>query len=628
MKRLALLLLALLPALGGCSDMPIAMLQNRHAADGANGVSPSAHAGMGAIVYDGGVAFRVWAPNADSVGVTGDFDGWSDAGEPLANEGNGNFSADVAGATAGQQYLYVVRHAGQTSRKADPRAKQMTNSAGNSVIVDPNAFAWTSSGYATPTFDQQVIYEMHVGTFARHDPSAVGNFADATAKLDHVAAIGANMIEVMPIGEFAGDLSWGYNGSFPMAPESAYGSPADVKTFVDQAHARGIGVIVDVVHNHWGPSDLPAWCFDGECLGSGNGGVWFYTGSWRESGWGPRPDFGRPQVRDFVSDASHLWLDEYHADGLRWDSTVNIRTAAGQDNPDGWGLLQRVNDEVDQRSPWKIMIAEDLQSNDWLTKPTSQGGAGFDAQWDAGFFHPIDDAIIASDDSARSMWNVKGAIEHVYNGNALQRVVYTESHDEVANGKQRIPEMIWPGNAGSWYSRKRSTLGAAIAMTSPGIPMIFMGQEFLENGYFADTHPLDWSKEQTYSGIEAMYTDLIHLRRDWNANTRGLSGNNVNVFHVNDTNKVIAYHRWANGGPGDDVVVIANFANTSYASYQIGFPRGGTWHVRFNSDWNGYSSDFGNTPSLDLTASAGAQDGLGYHGSLALGPYSVVILSQ
>jgi 1,4-alpha-glucan branching enzyme len=626
MQKLAVTLL-LLAGTCGCSDMPISFDAPLAPANGA-ATGRSTHAGMGATVYAGGTAFRVWAPNATRVFVEGDFNGWSKDATELVSEAGGNFSADVAGAIAGQAYEYVIHSSSGVVERADPRALRMTNSAGASVIVDPASYSWTASGYATPSFDRQVIYEMHLGTFARHDPNAVGTWKDASAKLDYLADLGIDMIEVLPVAEFAGDLSWGYNGSYPFAPESAYGTPDDAKAFIDGAHARGIGVIVDVVHNHYGPSDLSMWCFDGECLGNGNGGVYFYTGDRRESGWGPRPDFGRAEVRDYVVDDVKMWLQDYRADGLRWDSTVNIRTAAGQDNADGWGLLMRANDTVDASQPWKIMIAEDLQSNDWLTRQTSAGGAGFDSQWDAGFFHPIDDTIVKPWDADRSMWDVKGAITHRYNGEATQRVIYTESHDEVANGKSRIPQMIDPSNPGSWYARKRSTLGAAITMTSPGIPMIFMGQEFLQDGWFADTHPLDWSKTQTYSGIRSMYKDLIRLRRNVDGHTAGLTGNGVNVFHVNDGAKVIAFHRWKNGGPGDDVVVIANFSATAFPSYDIGFPRGGTWHVRFNGDWTGYSQDFANTSANDVTAYGGGMDGLGFHGTTAVGPYSVTILSQ
>jgi 1,4-alpha-glucan branching enzyme len=158
--------------------------------------------------------------------------------------------------------------------------------------------------------------------------------------------------------------------------------------------------------------------------------------------------------------------------------------------------------------------------------------------------------------------------------------------------------------------------------------MIFQGQEFLQYGWFDASKQLDWSLATSESGILNLYRDLIHLRRNWFNNTRGLSGQNLNVHHVNNTDKAIAFHRWDQGGAGDDVVVILNLANRAYDSYVVGFPREGLWHVRFNSDWNGYSPDFGNQASLDPWSSAGSQDGMPCHASVGLGAYSVVILSQ
>jgi 1,4-alpha-glucan branching enzyme len=201
-------------------------------------------------------------------------------------------------------------------------------------------------------------------------------------------------------------------------------------------------------------------------------------------------------------------------------------------------------------------------------------------------------------------------------------VVYTEDHDEVANGKQRIPEMISPGDAGSLAARKRSTLGAALVFTAPGIPMIFMGQEFLMNGTFANTPPLDWSRTTTYAGILQMYRDLIALRRT----LPGLKGEHIAVHHVNDSAKVIAYRRWNQGN--DDAVVVANFANHAFTSYLVGLPRAGTWHVRFQGDSRTYAADFGGAAAADITATATARDGLPATGSVVLGPWSAVILSQ
>lgn len=578
---------------------------------------------MGASLYGGGVSFRIWAPSAKRIWVTGDFNGWSTDANELGNEFNGNFSGDVPGAQRWQKYKYFIQGAdGSTFYKSDPRAARMENSSGSSIIHDPNAYHWQAS-FNTPGHNELVYYEMHIGTFARSGNT--GTWKDASQKLQYLADLGVNMLEVMPVAEFPGDTSWGYNPSEPMAPESAYGTPEDMKAFIDGAHAHGMGVVIDVVHNHWGPNDLPMWCVDGNCLGSG--GAYFYTDQRKSTPWGDtRPDYGRPEVRDFIKDSVMMWLNEYHADGTRWDGTKWVRTVSGDGSEelgDGWSLMQWVNSTAKAQQPWKLMTAEDFGDSPALTS-----SGGFDSQWDGAFVHPIRDAVIQQDDQNRDMNAVRDAITHTFNGQATQRTIYTESHDEVANGQSRVPEMIWPGNAGSWASKKRSTLAAALVFTSPGIPMIFEGQEFLEDGYFAAERPLDWNKAGTFSGITSLYRDLAHLRRNWSSNTAGLRGDHVNVHHLDNSGKVIAMHRWDAGGPGDDVVVVANFSQTYYPDYRIGMPRGGMWHVRFNSDYSGYSGDFGNTTTVDTDANGGGQDGMGQSASFALGPYSAVIFSQ
>ena len=158
--------------------------------------------------------------------------------------------------------------------------------------------------------------------------------------------------------------------------------------------------------------------------------------------------------------------------------------------------------------------------------------------------------------------------------------------------------------------------------------MIFQGQEFLEDGWFQDTVPLDWSKLQRFPGIHRLYRDLVHLRRNaWGA-TGGLRGPNVRVHHVNDADKVVAFHRWNGGGPGDDVMVVANFANRAYGEYRVGVPHGGEWKVRFNSDWNGYSPDFGSHHSWHAEADDIPWDGMPLSIAVGLGPYTALILSQ
>jgi 1,4-alpha-glucan branching enzyme len=259
------------------------------------------------------------------------------------------------------------------------------------------------------------------------------------------------------------------------------------------------------------------------------------------------------------------------------------------------------------------------------------GGAGGNTQWDRGFYEAIKGVLVAVRDEDRDLGRVRDALGKRYNGDAFERVIYTESHDEVTvrDGRDlgRMPNKIWWGHADSWVARKRSTLGAGLVFTAPGIPMIFQGQEFLEWATWTDRTPLDWEKEKRFSGILALYRDLIRLRRNWYDNTRGLRGQHINVFHVNDEAKVMAYHRWADGGPGDDVLVVANLANRAYDSYNVGFPREGTWYLRFDSDWRGYSSDFGDH-GYTTTAQSGSSDNMPAAGNVGLGPYSLLIYSQ
>jgi 1,4-alpha-glucan branching enzyme len=594
---------------------------------------------MGTILYTGGAAFRVWAPFASSVAVAGTFNNWSTAANPFASEGNGNWSVDIPGVKIGDEYQFVITDgAPPLIWHKNPYCSEVVSSSGNAIVHDPN-FDWTGDNFVMPPWNELVIYEMHVASFDNAPGSGPGTFAEIIPQLPYLKDLGINAIQIMPVAEFSGNYSWGYNPSQPFAVESLLGGPQGLYQFVKAAHAQGIAVILDVVYNHFGDNDLDLWDFDGWTDPDHNGGIYIYDNYRAHTAYGDsRPDYGRGQVRQYLRDNALFWLNNYRLDGLRFDSVVNIRNRNGSNNDpyndlsDGWSLLRWINNEIMASQPWKITIAEDMQSNGSITAPTDgiyNGGAGFGSQWEAAFVHPVRDAIITPNDSDRNMYSVRDALSHSYNGNMTERVIYTESHDEDSNGHQRVPEEIWPGNAGSWFSRKRSTLGAALVFTAPGIPMIFMGQEFLENGYFhLDDLPLDWTKLTTYAGIHMLYRDLIRLRRNWFNQTAGLKGQNLNVHHVNNADKLIAYHRWQNGGPGDDVVIVANFANRGYDSYSIGFPRPGTWRVRFNSDWQGYGADYGNQLGYDTIAGGNSQDGMPCQGNVGIGPYSVLILSQ
>ncbi|MBC24505.1 MAG: 1,4-alpha-glucan branching protein [Phycisphaerae bacterium] len=599
---------------------------------------PSEYGGVGAIPWMEhvpGVAFRVWAPFADAVHVSGGFNNWSATANPLYPEGDGWWSVDVPYLVPGYEYKFVITNQSNQLWRNDPHARQLVNSLGPAIIYDSEDYQWNDQGFSTPYWNQMVIYEMHLGTFGAEGFKFLpGQFSDAIQRLDYLEDLGINAIELMPVCEFPGELSWGYNPAHPYSVESSYGGPDGLKRFVDEAHQRGIAVIMDVVYNHLGPTDLDMWQFDGWSQ-DGWGGIYFYNDFRAVTAWGDtRPDYGRGEVRSYIRDNAIMWLEEFHMDGLRVDGVQWIRRYGnppwenGGDLPEGWSLLQWINDEVNALSSWKLIIAEDGANNHWVTKTTGEGGAGFDAQTDSDFVHPVRWNLITPSDSDRKMWEIHGAITHSFNGWHTQRVIYTENHDEVANGHQRLPEEIWPGNAGSWYSKKRSTLGGALVMTTPGIPMIFQGQEFLEDGWFTDEDPLDWNKLDLYSGIHHLYKDLITLRLNRNGNTRGLTGNNVNVFHVNDNDKVIAFHRWMNGGEGDDVVVVMNFSGSYFQDYRIGMPQQGTWEIVFNSDAGIYSDDFSNLPGHDSFGESQSWDGMPFSGLMSIPPYSCLIYSQ
>ncbi len=583
---------------------------------------------MGAIPHEQGVAFRVWAPHADSVYVVGDFNEWSDEATPMERDEAGNWYADVPDAQVGQEYRYRIRNGEQELFRIDPYARDVTNSIGNGIIHDPH-FDWEDDAFTLPSWNELVIYELHLGTFHRPDKNRVGTFQDVVAQFDHLRSLGVNVLELMPSAEFAGDQSWGYNPAHIFAVESAYGGPRAFKEFVREAHQHGFGVVLDVVYNHFGPSDLDLWQFDGWSE-NGKGGIYFYN-DWRShTPWGDsRPDYGRGEVRQFIYDNAMMWLDEFRLDGLRYDMTLYMRSVDGQDDlPEGWSLVQWINRDIRAKYPGKIIIAEDLQTNEYLTKPEEFGGANFSSQWDEAFVHPVRAMIQAPDDAARDIYQTASAIGHRYNTDAFERVIYTESHDEVANGKARVPSEINAENAADAFAKQRSTLGAALVMTTPGIPMLFQGQEFLEDGWFDDAEPLEWQRKREFAGIMQLYRDLIRLRRNLDHTTAGLTGQHVRVHHANNLDKLIAFHRWSEGGPTDDVIVIANCANAQRTDYRIGLPEAGTWKLRMNTGAKAYGAELVGETLRELRTSEHPHDGYPYSVEVAIGPYCVLIYSQ
>jgi 1,4-alpha-glucan branching enzyme len=591
---------------------------------------------MGAIPSGDSTMFRVWAPHATGVSVVGEFNDWNAEADPLDREDGGMWSQEVKGAKVGHQYQFEIVNGEKHLRKNDAYAREIHAQEAKSVIY-ADQFKWNSPELVLPHWNEMILYELHVGTFVAGPGGKPGTFDQIISRLPYLKSLGVNALELMPPMAFPSERSWGYSVTDPFAVEASYGGPEGLKRLVDAAHKEGIGIIIDVVVNHFGPDDLDLWQYDGWSKDD-KGGIYFYNDERSWTPWGEnRPDYGRGEVRQYLRDSCLLWLEEFHVDGLRIDATLFVRNWRGENNmpgcdlPDGWSLMQWINNEINHHYPGRICIAEDIQQNHWITKPTSAGGLGYDSQWDPAFIHPIRGSIVAMDDKDRSMQDVAKAIEFHYNEDAIQRIIYSESHDSVANGRSRLPQEVDPNDTAGYYAKKRSTLFAGLVLTTPGIPMLFEGQEFLQDGFFSDDATLDWSKLQSFKGINRLYRDLVHLRLNRFGNTKGLTGPYVRVHHLNDQDKVIAFQRSSTDGPKDDVIVLASFTNQSFESgYKIGLPSAGKWTIRFSSDWKGYSPDFSDLTNFEghVTAVDEKRDGFDFTGEIALAPYALVILSQ
>ncbi len=576
---------------------------------------------MGAAKAGAGTAFRVWAPNAESVHLTGSFNGWADPGIPMIREEGGHWSVRSDEAKDGALYQYRIRHGGRSFLKPDARGKRFDKKSGASVVYH-GTFDWDGDDFEPAPLNELVLYELHVGTFTDR-----GDLDAAAEKLPHLESLGVNGIELMPVMEFPGDTSWGYDMNHPFAVAEAYGGPDALKRFIRKAHRHGIAVIPDVIYNHFGPGELTLWRYDGWHEGE-RGGIYFYQDERAETPWGAtRPDFGRGEVRQYLRDNALMWIDEFHCDGLRIDGVSHLRTTLGPGRdgteamPDGWSLMQWINKDLAARSQRLVRIGEGHGHAPELVVDVADDGAGFHTLWEPNFSRNIRPPLEAVRDEDRDAGRIVAAMEADFD-DPFQRVIYIEAHDEVGNGKRRFPSAVDPEHPDSVWARRRTIQSAGLLFTSPGVPLMFQGQEFLEEGSFDDTRRLDWRKAERQAGIAAAFRELIHLRRNLRGSTRGLLARNLDIFERGGDRPLLAWHRWENGGPRDSTVCMMSLSSQPLGEQRIRMPRLGAWHVRFNADWRGYSEDFGNAPLIQL------HTGDDMSARMDLPPYAFVVLSQ
>ena len=434
-----------------------------------------------------GTQFRVWAPRSRQVSVVLVSDGRDDDIRPLEADVDapGYFSGTLAHARAGARYWLQLADG---HRYPDPASRfQPEGPHGPSEVVDPT-FPWRDRDWPGVTMKAPVVYELHVGTFTRG-----GTYAAATAELPALADLGISIIELMPVAEFPGRFGWGYDGVLPFAPSHLYGQPADLRAFVDAAHAAGLAVILDVVYNHLGP--------DGNYLGA-FAGAYFRSGA---TEWGDGFNFDGVDagpVREYIRANARYWISEFHFDGLRLDATHAIQDTSPRH------IVSDVTSDVRASAPGRRTwtVAENEPQDVTLLAPASEGGGGLDALWNDDFHHAARVAMTGRreayySDYLGSPQEFVSAARHgfLYRGQryrwqdqnrgtpaadvAPRRLVtFLQNHDQIANSRtgQRLSALT---NPGLW--RAMTTL----LLLGPWTPMLFQGQEFDASApflYFAD----------------------------------------------------------------------------------------------------------------------------------------------
>ncbi|MFO7914312.1 MAG: alpha amylase C-terminal domain-containing protein [Candidatus Krumholzibacteriales bacterium] len=571
------------------------------------------HAPFGATPATGGVVFRVWAPGATSCYIRGDFNSWG-LTDQMDRAGD-DFIAFVPGAAAGQEYKYYFEPG--DIWKADARARAFNSgSFMNSIIEDPFGYNWVVEDFDTPELDQMIVYQLHVGTFAgRNDPydwaPHPSRYIDVGERAAHLAELGVNTVMLNPITEFPGDLSGGYNPVSSYAPEWAYGQADRVKYMVDLLHQNGIAVLLDIVWNHVSYSDNYLWYYDGTQI--------YFDDPVVETPWGSQADLDRQEVRDYYLHSALHWLEEYNIDGFRMDATDYMTLQGG-----GWSLMQELNDLVDNRFADRVMIAEQLPDDDWVTRPTGIGGAGFDSQYFDYFVDSIREEIFDAALGDPEMWKIRDIINgggtYLSGSRAFN---YMELHDEaweMSGGQRMVKDIDTTYPHDDQYARGRVKLGQGVVNFAPGIPAFLMGLDWLEDTDFGSgsENRIDWSKKTEYNDHFTFFKDMIELRK----NSAFHADASHTVFHINEGGNVIGFRRWDSGA---DFVVIANFSNTDYSDYRIGVPEAGSWYEQLNSQ-DSYYGGSGPTNCGPLGSEAVSYDGYSQSITLNLAPMALVVI--
>lgn len=597
---------------------------------------------LGAHFGEGGTTFRVWAPNAARVAVVGDFNNWDGRVHALHSLGaSGVWETQVAEAGPGSLYRFEIhnRHTGALLIKSDPYARGFELRPGSAAYVTaPSAYAWGDGDWLARRAGwdwlraPMNIYEVHPGSWMRHPDNRPYLWRDLAERLiPYAVEQGYTHLELLPVTEHPLDESWGYQTTGYFAPSSRYGSPDDLKAFVDACHRAGLGIILDWVPGHFPQDDWALARFDGTAL---------YEHEDPRLGlhadWGTHIfNYGRHEVRSFLLSSAYYWLSEFHFDGLRVDAVASMlyldysRPAGewvpnrhgGRENLEAIDFLKELNALVHGEFPGALTVAEESTAWPQVSRPTWLGGLGFSMKWNMGWMN--DSLRYFHRDPIHRRW-------HHDEMTFGQMYAYTEnfvlplSHDEVVHGKGSLIGKM-PGD--DWQRFANLRLLLAWQICSPGKKLLFMGGEFGQWREWSESRELDWHllASENHVGVQALSRDLNHFYRDCRAlHDQDFDARGFDWIDCHDNeHSVLSWVRW--GSDGSFVVVAMNFTPVPQHGYRLGVPRPGHYREAVNTDSGHYGgSNLGNHG--EVVAFEGPWMGRPASMELVLPPLAAVVL--
>ena len=594
-----------------------------------------------------GFHFAVWAPNALSVSVIGEFNDWGekDGGNFMKKVGEiGVWETFIPGVKIGDMYKYrIAAMDGRILDKADPYGNWAELRPGTaSRTADIENFKWSDTTWMKKRAEFDVhtspmaIYEVHPGSWRKHpateeDPEGYYNYRELAVELaDYVKDMGYTHVELMGIAEHPFDGSWGYQVTGYYAPTSRHGSPLDFKYMVNYLHKKGIGVILDWVPAHF-PKDACGLAeFDGTCC---------YEHQDPRQGehpdWGTNNfNYGRPEVSNFLLGNAMFWVEDYHVDGLRVDAVASMlyldygksdggwvaNKYGGNENLEAIEFFKHLNTCVQGRNPGVVTIAEESTTWPKLTAPVEDDGLNFSLKWNMGWMHDFLD-YMKLDPYFRKDNHNKMTFSMTYAFS--ENFVLVLSHDEVVHLKCSMLNKM-PGYMEDKFENLKC--GYAFMTGHPGKKLLFMGQEFGQLQEWSEARELDWYllKEAPHRHLQEFYKDLLHMYKKYPAlgqNDKGYEG--FQWINADDAYRsIFSFVRWSPTGKNNLLFVI-NFTPMERSDYRVGVPKKKKYTLVLNSKDPKYGGDY--TPPTVYTATAVVCDGQPYSIGYPLPPYGVAV---